>query len=54
MNVIFDSIDAVKMTVAVLDDAPHVAEEVVSALARENGRPVFGGKHNVVRDGGVG
>jgi hypothetical protein len=42
VNVIFHPIDAVKMTVAVLDDAPHVAEEVISALARENVRAVFG------------
>jgi hypothetical protein len=54
VKVIFHSIDTVKMAVSVLDDAPYVAEEVISALARENVRAVFGGKHDVVRDGGAG
>jgi hypothetical protein len=54
VNVILNAVDAVKMAVAVLDDAPDVAEEVFPALLLEDGRSVFRGKHNVVTDGGVG
>jgi hypothetical protein len=42
------------MAVTVFDDAPNVAEEVVAALAPKNRCAVLGGKHDVVRDGGVG
>jgi len=54
VNVIVDAVDAVKMAVAVLDDAPDVAEQVFPAVAYEDRRAVLGGKHDVVRDGGVG
>jgi len=54
VEMICHTVDAVKMATAVLDDAPNVAEELFAAVAVENGCPVLGRKHDVVRDGGVG
>jgi hypothetical protein len=41
------------MAMAVLDDAPDVAEEVFAAVALQNRCTVFRRKHDVVGDGGV-
>ena len=54
MKVILHTVNTVKMATAVLDDAPDVAEEVVSALRLKNRCAVFGGEHDVIGEGGVG
>ena len=54
VKMIFHTVDAVKMAMTVLHDAPNVAEKVFAAVALENRCPVLGGKHDVVRNGGVG
>ena len=54
MKMILYAVDAVKMALAVLDDAPNVAEAVFTAVSPENRTSVFGGKDDVVADGGVG
>ena len=54
VKVILRAVGAVKMATAVLDDAPNVAEELFAAVAPKNRCAVFGGKDDVVRDGGVG
>ena len=54
VNMILHAVDAVKMAVAVLNDAPDVAKEVFPAVGLEDGRPVFCREYDVIRDGGVG
>ena len=54
VKVILHAINAVKMALAVLDDAPKVAEKVFAAVSPENRPPAFGRKDDVVGDNGMG
>ena len=52
--VVLYTVDSVKMTATIVDDAPNIAKQVFPAVALENRLPVFGRKHDVVMDGGMG
>jgi O-antigen/teichoic acid export membrane protein len=54
VHVILHTVDAVKMPLAVVDDAPDVAEEVWATVLVEDRHAVLGGKNDVIGDGRVG
>ena len=50
MQVILDAINAVKVSVAVSDDSPDIAEKFGAAVRAEDWGAVLGGKDDVISD----
>ncbi len=54
MNVIFNTVDAIKMGVLVLDNSPDVFVELRPTVSEKSSFPVLGRKDDVIEDLGVG
>ena len=50
VQMVFSSINAVKMAFEVFRDAPYITEKILAMVGLEDRHPVFGGKDDVIID----